>query len=205
MPVIGFLSSTSPQVYAARLPAFAQGLKEEGYIEGQNVAIEYRWAGDQDDRLPVLAVELVQRQVTVIAAAGSPASVAAKAATTTIPIVFETGSDPVTLGLVASLNRPGGNLTGVTNLNVEVGQKRLELLRGLLSGSFESCLKVAAHQMSPAAGKRSDLPDDRRADPRQFGESVRTGYRGKSPVNKLSGEKRSWLGPSQQWRSKSLR
>jgi putative ABC transport system substrate-binding protein len=131
-PVIGFLSSTSPEVYAARLRAFALGLKEEGYIEGQNAAIEYRWAGDHDDRLPVLATELVHRQVSVIAAGGSPASVAAKAATATTPIVFETASDPVTLGLAASLNRPGGNLTGVTNLNVEVGQKRLERLRELL-------------------------------------------------------------------------
>jgi putative tryptophan/tyrosine transport system substrate-binding protein len=132
MPVIGFLGSTSLQGYAARLRAFAQGLKEEGYIEGQNVAIEYRVAEDNADRLPVLAAELVHRQVTVIAAGGSPSSVAAKAATTTIPIVFETASDPVTLGLVASLNRPGGNLTGVTNLNVEVGPKKLELLRELL-------------------------------------------------------------------------
>jgi putative tryptophan/tyrosine transport system substrate-binding protein len=129
IPVIGFLSSTSPQVYAARLPSFAQGLKEEGYIEGQNVA---SWAGDHEDQLPVLAAELVHRQVAVIAAGGSSASVAAKAATATIPIVFETASDPITLGLVASLNRQGGNLTGVTNLNVEVGQKRLELLRELL-------------------------------------------------------------------------
>jgi putative ABC transport system substrate-binding protein len=132
MPVIGFLSSTPPEVYRDRLRAFGKGLKEEGYIEGQNVTIEYRWAANHDDRLPVLAAELVHRQVTVIAAGGSPSSVAAKAATSTIPIVFETAGDPVTLGLVASLNRPGGNLTGVTNLNVEVSQKRLELLRELL-------------------------------------------------------------------------
>jgi putative tryptophan/tyrosine transport system substrate-binding protein len=142
MPVIGFLSSTSPQVFAARLPAFAQGLKEEGYIEGQNVVIEYRWAGDHDDRLPVLAAELVQRQVTVIVAVGSPSSVAAKAATAAIPIVFDTASDPVTLGLVASLNRPGGNLTGVTNLSIEVGQKRLQLLRELLPAATNVAVLV---------------------------------------------------------------
>jgi putative tryptophan/tyrosine transport system substrate-binding protein len=142
LPVIGFLGSISPQVFEARLRAFAQGLKEEGYIEGQNVTIEYRWAGDHDDRLPVLAAELVHRQVTVIAAGGSPSSLAAKAATSTIPIVFETASDPVALGLVASLNRPGGNLTGVTNLNVEVGQKRLELLRELLPSATNIAVLV---------------------------------------------------------------
>jgi putative ABC transport system substrate-binding protein len=147
MPVIGFLSS-SPQAYAARLRAFAQGLKEEGYIEGQNVAIEYRWAEDHDDRLPALAAELVHRPVTVIAAGGSPSSVAAKAATATIPIVFETASDPVTLGLVASLNRPGGNLTGVTNLNVEVGQKRLELLREMLPAA--TTIAVLVNPSAPA-------------------------------------------------------
>jgi putative ABC transport system substrate-binding protein len=148
MPVIGFLSGTSPQVYAVRLRAFALGLKEEGYIEGQNVAIEYRWAGDQKDQLPVLAAELVHRQVTVITAGGSSASVAAKAATATIPIVFETASDPVTLGLVASLNRPGGNLTGVTNLNVETGQKRLELLRELLPAA--TIIAVLVDPSAPA-------------------------------------------------------
>jgi putative tryptophan/tyrosine transport system substrate-binding protein len=132
MPVIGFLSSTPPQLYGDRLRAFGKGLKEEGYVEGQNVTIEYRWAADHDDRLPTLAAELVRRQVSVIVAGGSPSSAAAKAATSTIPIVFETAGDPVTLGFVASLNRPGENLTGVTNLNVEVGQKRLELLRELL-------------------------------------------------------------------------
>jgi putative tryptophan/tyrosine transport system substrate-binding protein len=148
MPVIGFLSSTSPQVFAPRLRAFALGLKEEGYIEGQNVAIEYRWAGDQEDRLPVLAAELVHRQVTVIVAGGSPASVAAKTATATIPIVFETASNPVTFGLVASINRPGGNLTGVTNLNVEVGQKRLELLRQLLPAATN--IAVLVNPSAPA-------------------------------------------------------
>jgi putative ABC transport system substrate-binding protein len=145
MPVIGFLGSTSLQGYTARLRAFAQGLKEEGYIEGQNVAVEYRLAEDHDDRLPVLAAELVHRPVTVIAAGGSPSSVAAKAATATIPIVF---SDPVTLGLVASLNRPGGNLTGVTNLNVEVGQKRLELLRELLPAATN--IAVLVNPSAPA-------------------------------------------------------
>ena len=148
MPVIGFLSSTSPQTFEARLRAFAQGLKEEGYIEGQNVGVEYRWAGDQEDRLPMLAAELVHRQVTVIAAGGSPSSLAAKAATATIPIVFETATDPVRLGLVASLNRPGGNLTGVTNLNIEVAQKKLELLRELLPSATN--IAVLVDPSSPA-------------------------------------------------------
>jgi putative ABC transport system substrate-binding protein len=148
MPVIGFLGSSTLQAYAARLRAFAQGLKEEGYVEGQNVAIEYRLAEDHDDRLPVLAAELINRRVNVIAAGGSPSSVAAKAATATIPIVFETASDPVTLGLVASLNRPGGNLTGVTNLNVEVGSKKLELLRELLPAATN--IAVLVNPSAPA-------------------------------------------------------
>src|SRR5947209_18199091 len=148
MPVIGFLSSTLPQVFAARLAAFVQGLKEEGYIEGQNVAVEYRWAGDEEDRLPVLAADLVRIQVTVIAAGGSPSSLAAKAATATIPVVFETAGDPVTLGLVASLNRPSGNVTGVINQGVEVAQKKLELLRELLPAA--TIIAVLINPSAPA-------------------------------------------------------
>ena len=142
MPIIGLLDSRSPDGMTDRLRAFREGLKDSGYVERENVAIEYRWAENQLDRLPELAAELVRRQVAVIAATSTNAAFAAKAATTTTPIVFIVGEDPVTLGLVASLARPGGNLTGINILSGELTAKRLNLLREMVPGAARIAVLV---------------------------------------------------------------
>lgn len=141
-PVIGFLNGTSPQGYGSFLLAFRRGLSETGHVEGRDVEIEYRWAEGHYERLPALAADLVGRQVAVIVATSTPANIIARAATATIPIVFTTSSDPVELGLVASLNRPGGNVTGAATLNVEVDLKRLEMLHELVPGANTITLLV---------------------------------------------------------------
>jgi putative tryptophan/tyrosine transport system substrate-binding protein len=142
MPVIGFLDPRSPDGMTERLRGFRQGLKDTGYVDGENVAIEYRWAEGQNDRLPALADELVRRRVAMIAAFGIVAAFAAKAATTTIPIVFAAALDPVRLDLVASLARPGGNLTGINIFTTELVAKRLELLRELVPGAVRVAVLV---------------------------------------------------------------
>jgi putative ABC transport system substrate-binding protein len=142
MPVIGFLGNESPEIFAGRLRAFRQGLDEAGFVDRRNVAIEFRWARGEYDQLSVLAADLVRQSVTVMVATTTPAVLAAKAATTTIPVVFLTGGDPVEMGLVASLNRPGGNLTGVSNLTVEIGAKQMELLHELVPAATLIALLV---------------------------------------------------------------
>jgi putative ABC transport system substrate-binding protein len=158
MQVVGFLNGASADGYIPMVVAFRQGLKQAGYVEGQNVAIEFRWADGHYDRLPAMAADLVRRRVSVIAATSTPANLIAKAATGTIPIVFTSAGDPVQLGLIASLSRPGGNVTGVTQLNVEVSPKRLELARELIPG-----VAIVALLVNPANPSAETISQNMRA------------------------------------------
>ena len=157
LPVIGYLSARTPESDVSQLAAFRQGLSEAGYIEGRNVVIEYRWTEGQNDRLPELAADLARRRVSVMVAATGPATLAAKAATATIPIVFQIGNDPVAVGLVASLNRPGGNITGVTTLSVELGPKRLELLHELIPAATIIAVLVNPNNATALETQTRDL------------------------------------------------
>ena len=154
MPVIGFLINVLPEGFRERLSGFRQGLRDGGYVEGENVAIEYRWAENQNDRLPSLAAELARRRVAVMVAGGPPASLAAKAEASTFPIVFVVGDDPVRLGLVASLSHPGGNMTGISTFNLEITAKRMELLRELLPKAARIAVLI---NPADAATTRSQL------------------------------------------------
>jgi putative tryptophan/tyrosine transport system substrate-binding protein len=162
-PIIGFLHSASPGPYASLVAAFRQGLSETGFVEGRNVTIQYRWAEGQYDRLPALATELVALKVEVImAAGGEPSPLAAKAATSTIPIVFTAGGDPVEAGLVASLNRPGGNLTGTTIMGLQMGSKRLDLVRQLVPNA-QNVTMLVNPKFPTVPGEVRDIRDAGRA------------------------------------------
>jgi putative tryptophan/tyrosine transport system substrate-binding protein len=168
MPVVGFLGAPSAALYARYVSAVHQGLKEVGYIEHQNVAMEYRWADGQYDRLPALAADLVSRRVAVIVPiGGAPATVAAKAATSTIPIVFNLGADPIQLGLVANLNRPGGNITGIAMMALEIERKRMELLHELAPGSTS-----IAVLLNPANAQLQSQESEMQAAARVIGRQV---------------------------------
>jgi putative ABC transport system substrate-binding protein len=164
MPVLGFISGGSSDTFGYLVSAFRQGLSDTGYVEGRNVTIEFRWAEGRYDRLPSLLADLVQRQISVLAATTTPGALAAKSATNLIPIVFATDGDPVRLGLVASLNRPGGNITGVTQLNVEVGPKRVELARELIPTG-----RVVALLINPANPLAQSVLSDSQAAARSLG------------------------------------
>ena len=163
MPVIGFLSAGTFEKNRDYVAAFHRALADGGFTEGRNVGIEYRWSENHNDRLPALAADLASRQVSVIFAASTPASLAAKAATQTIPIVFAVGTDPVEIGLVATLARPGGNITGVTNLNVELFKKCFELMRSLMSPASTIAVLVNPANIAQTATERATIQDAARA------------------------------------------
>jgi putative ABC transport system substrate-binding protein len=171
MPVIGFVNGASREGYAPFLSAFHQGLRETGYVEGQNIAIEYRWADGQYDRLPAMVGDLVQRKMAVIVATGTPANLTAKTATAEIPVVFTTSSDPVKLGLVRSLNQPDGNVTGAVQMNVEVMPKLMELVHECIptATTMLQVIPIAPrpcgemHKLQPSIAGANSLPQQRSA------------------------------------------